>query len=58
MHQCDPLSHGLLFMYSDILWVTCYFSLQMKDLIKLLNTGKFIEDSTFTFHFSDFQKLS
>ena len=30
----------------------------MKDLIKLLNTGKFIEDSTFTFHFSDFQKLS
>ena len=39
MHQCDPLSHGLLVMYSDILWVTCHVLLQMKDLIKLLNTG-------------------
>ena len=53
-----PLSYSFLVMYSDILWVTFHVLLQMKGLIKLLNTGKFIEDSTFTSHFSDCQKLS
>ena len=48
--QCGPLSYGFSVMPSDVLWVTRQVLLQMK--------GKYVEDSTFTSHFSDCQKLS